>query len=146
MKTLLAVIALAFSTGSVFADHTKPTPISNPKALAQALTTSVHQLEETVRHSTLRYDVQQSVFAFAYDVEVFGRCMGVRSALLALTTDAGQAADDHGGTGALCLPEIQRAQSSFYQVDRYLYDTDRDYPSVFRAYRLVKDNLARMPR
>ena len=129
MKTYVTTALLALlvmGSTAVRADHTVP------DGLVARLHEDTHQLEYDVRNSSLRYSVKQAVYRLSADVSAFYLCV------------------TRGGTWDHTIPEqcerrFERVRSSWYPVDRYLYDTNFDYPYIYRDYQQVSSDLERFP-
>lgn len=115
----LMLLALGFQSVTARADH------NAPLGSIRALHDQAHQLDNAVQYSYLSYRVKQVVSRLAYDVSRFYQCTG------------GNPADDHDLVPGTCYGPLRSIQQSFYQVDRYLYDTGYDYPYIYQQYRRV---------
>lgn len=126
------LVVLCLYLKPALADHTANTNVSRLKQSSDRLYSEVY-------YSTLRYEVKQSVYRFTQDVNYLHRC--VLSFPPALLRSDSQ--DDHtGNIPYACQSALYRVRSSFYPVERYLYDTQYDYPYVYRQYRQTRYALS----
>lgn len=131
MKTYLGLLVLAFLIGTTqiaHADH------QVEGGLVTRLHSGAHQLDDLVRYSTLKYSVKRAVSQFQYEVSRFYQCVPQRS-----NSRDHQMIPDH------CVSYFRYSKSSFAPVDRFLYDTNFDYPQIYRQYLTVKADLASFP-
>ena len=125
MKRLTWLLGIALSL-SLFADHTgKPGSVGN-------LAGETDRLDRAVQYSSLNYNVKYAVSRFSQDVDRLHDCV-----------DHSEINRDHTGTTnpgcpSQCSYYLNYARSSFQDVERYLYDTNFDYPQVYQAYRSAK--------
>ena len=120
--------AILMSAFVAKADHTLPAG-----SLAH-LRRDTYDLDREVQYSTLNYQVRRTVSVFAYDVSRFLSCVGARAV-----------SRDHDVIPAQCEYALDRVHSSWYPVERYLYDTDYDYPQVYYRYLAVRRDIRALP-
>ena len=129
MKAYLSIALLALSLmfpAVVRADHTVP------EGAVARLHEDTHLLEYNVRNSSLRYSVKQSVYRLSTDVSEFYQC-------------ANRGLSRDHTIPEICENVMRQVRSSWYPVERYLYDTAFDYPWVFRSYQQVRSDLQLFP-
>ena len=122
--SLLAAIAQA--------DHTLPSGTMN------RLYQDTRNLYKSVMYSPLHNGVKQSVYYFRRDVENLMRCMQGPH-------DSATEKRDHDLLPEYCEHYLDSVHYSWYQVDRYLWDTNFDYPQVYYYYRFVRDDVRYLP-
>lgn len=129
MRSVLLAIALAVSSiGSVaIADHTLPAG-----SLAR-LQRDTYDLDRSVQYSTISYNVKRAVSRFAYDVNRFVACTGQREQR------------DHDLIPEHCEYVLDQVHYSWYPVERYLYDTNYDYPYIYYRYLNVRSDMHQLP-
>lgn len=112
-----------------------------------------HELQRVVSNSYLRYNVKQAVNEFAQQVRGLSRCSirfdfnesrlndsseNLKEVETPTPIDIDVKPLDHNED---CQFQIRRVHQSWYEVDRYLYDTYYDYPRVYRQYQEVERAL-----
>jgi hypothetical protein len=132
----LAVLLPLIAT-SAKADH------DSPMGSIGRLMYETTELQREVNYSWLRHHVKASVNRFTYDVQALFYCaqQGFRNTALAAPRP------DHTeevGCPHWCRQQMARAQYSFDSVSRYLYDTNWDYPNVYRAWLHTQDAIRRI--
>jgi len=128
-RVTILLIAIALS-GVSFADHTVP------GGTCHRLYQDTARLEQNVRYSSLRWNVKDAVFRFYYAVERFTRCVGPHR--------EGETRD-HDTIPESCEWAMRDLHSTWYPVDRYLWDTYYDYPYVYQSYTRVRDDMRYIP-
>ncbi|MEK6705283.1 MAG: hypothetical protein AABZ06_05800 [Bdellovibrionota bacterium] len=134
--SVIICLSVMFSMGSLantYADHGDLNPASRLRSEAQ-------ELNEIVQMSWLRYQVKYSVQRFAMQAEKAGLCAGGSGGLPGEPGDNLQGNEpgeiikplDHSDGN--CAYEIQALRGVWVDVERYLYDTNYDLPSVYRQY------------
>ncbi len=105
-----------------FADH------SSPMGSVGLLLAYAQDLEQAVQYSSLQYNIKSVVFEFVHQVNHLADC--IRREPRPIFNGH---IDDIGVVGS-CRSEFYGVQSSFRSVERYLYDTNWDYPDIYNAY------------
>lgn len=121
----MAVLAWSVSYG----DH------NSPLGSVGLLMTEAEELNQVVQYSTLGYSVKQAVSNFSYSVQQLVDC--VRS-------NGRPVVNDHledPFCPESCSRQLQSTRYSFRIAERSLYDTNWDYPEVYRAYVSVRRAL-----
>lgn len=129
LSALYAVVSfIAFASINLYADHT------HPQGSVAALAAETDELYREVSYAPLNSSVKNAVYRFVRDVRSLDYCA--------------DHCRDHTtiGVPASCYSYYSRANSSFYPVDRYLYDTYYDLPRVYQAYVSVKNALYSLHR
>jgi len=146
LTLMIFTILMAMRGEIASADHTSPT------GSVSRLVYESQELVQTVRYVGLNYNVQQSVDRFNYDVLRLSDCIrfyGNRGLVGESSLTSGdhlEAPDmrDHTenpGVPSQCRMNLDVARRSFAQVERYLYDTNYDYPQVYRSYLETREAL-----
>jgi len=131
MKLLLVTLLGAMSLSlPALADHDKDD--------FSALTSAASYLNSRVYNSSLSRRVKFSVSQFYNDISNLEYC-----ALEDETDEHLVEANFFDHDRDDCSRLIRDAVRSWHQVDRYLYDTDWDYPGVYRAYLEVNTRVNR---
>lgn len=127
----MAMVGLMFAmSGVAMADHNDGGRYGNVRNRA-------YELNQVVQWSGLRWNVQNAVSRLAQSTsQLDDRFM--------VPTQPMQPASlnrfDHNDGGSNNYV-IQQIRSEWYEVERYLYDTNYDYPQVYRAYRNLRHAL-----
>jgi len=131
MRLFLTLVVAGFLgfTAAGIADH------ELPGGTIRGLYNSAYQLQRSVQYSSLRYHVKNAVYRFANDVRQFVNC-----------SNSGLPTWEHDSVPERCEYIIGNLHQRWYEVDRYLYDTYYDYPSVYRDYRQVQRQMQQLPR
>jgi len=127
-RILISGLIASLPWFGAFADH------SAPVGSVGLLLAYTQDLEQAVRYSGLRYEVQYTVYRFHSDVRRLADCV----------RRGPWVHDDHAsvpGCPSSCSRELYEARASFQQAERYLYDTQWDFPHVYRAYLNVRQAL-----
>lgn len=122
-----SLLFISLLCGVAKADHTLPV------GAMDRLVQDTRSLYNSVMYSSLHSGVKQSVYYFRYDVENLLHCM----------RDSQNR--DHTLIPEHCEHYVDRVHYSWYQVDRYLWDTGFDYPQVYYYYRFVRDDVRYLP-
>ncbi len=123
---LFAAATLHFT--SALADHTLPSG-----SIAR-LKRDTYDLGRAVQYSTIAYQVKSAFSRFSYDVSRFISCVQQRPQ-----------ERDHDLIPSSCEYDLDRLHSSWYPVERYLYDTNYDYPNVYYRYLSVRRDMQALP-
>jgi hypothetical protein len=86
-----------------------------------ALIDQTSALNLAVQQSWLSPNVKSAVQHFAGDINLIEGCEMLPSPV-----------SDHQGPS--CRDEVQHVQAAWYRVQRYLYDTNFDFPHVYQHY------------
>lgn len=108
-----------------YADHNDhPNPPSPGGSAVQRLGSEAESLNSQVQWSSLAWQVKDTVTRFTQEVRELVSCEpgGSPSPL------------DHNDHPGNCRLQTQQVVQAFQPVERYLYDTMYDYPSVYRQY------------
>ncbi|MBI1859853.1 MAG: hypothetical protein HYR96_02920 [Deltaproteobacteria bacterium] len=139
MKNLATVIAMGMGLVAMAAHEGTPGSIGY-------LVGESAELNQMVQYSYLNYQVKSVVNDFDYRTRELQQCAqyrgrGLNAGLIRLMDHVGgEFVDDHSGEGcpAECRFQLQNVQNSFRQVERFLYDTQRDFPQIFQQYLNVR--------
>ena len=113
------------------ADHTLP------QGSLKRLSDDSRYLYYVVRNSSLHSGVKRAVNDFTYKVDSMIRC--------AQSPDSRENTRDHDLLPEHCEHYLNYVHYSWYNVERYLWDTAYDYPYVYRAYLRVRTDMRDLP-
>lgn len=116
------VLLLLVQFNLAYADH--------KEGSVAALAEETETLDYYVQNSTLRYRVKEAVDLFSNDVKYLEDCVRYYSVNTVVLDHS-----EEPGVPRACEYYLRMAKDSFRPVARYLYDTDWDYPRIYRAYR-----------
>ena len=151
IKSFLVLLVAIAWTPIALADHPDDPPRGGG---AMALYNASENLERTVRWSGISWRVVSAVNYFGSNVHRFYQCSRFGDGDLEpneVVMDqpeeriVDQPDFEHPDEGN-CRSQMNSVQGAWYQVDRYLYDTNWDYPQVYRAYMRVRRALNRVGR
>jgi len=125
------IVALFIQTGVAHADHNYP--INSTAALKY----ETDELAIAVSNSWIGFQVKTAVRHYVNDVNRLIRCVrfATRRPIF----------NDHTedpGIPRACAVQLQHVRRAFGPVARYLWDTNFDFPRVYRAYRGAERTLA----
>ena len=126
-KFLTGVCLIAFSASPAFANHEGGGSLQGAAA----------ELNEQVQCSSLRYQVKYAVNFFAQQAARYSAYCGETMGMTQPMNHEGEGIIqplDHNGGGANCRYELRNVLRSWSLVERYLYDTNYDYPNIYNSY------------
>lgn len=119
----MAMSGLFLMSGMAIADH------NDPVGSVGLLEHETAELEQVVRNSYLNYNVKSAVFQFSGASQQLVNCVRYEG------RDLTQDHTGEVGCPSVCGRQLQNAQAAFRPVQRYLSDTQYDYPEVFQQFR-----------
>lgn len=125
----VAMIGLLFAmSGVAMADHNDGGRYDNVRDRA-------YELNQVVQWSGLRWHVREAVSRLVQSTSQLD------DRYIAPIQPASVHRFDHNEGGGSNSYVIQQIRSEWYQVERYLYDTNYDYPQVYQSYRRLRHAL-----
>jgi hypothetical protein len=130
MKALTSLVLFStFVSVSAFANHNGGGGSPTDTLLQEA-----NELNQIVSYSTLRWPVKSAVQSFDSAAQQLATCDDDDNGQGANATLHEPIEEPMHHNGDSCSFQLQNVLNTWSQVDRYLYDTNFDYPQVYNQY------------